>query len=483
MVGKVTSHCQIPEKIGEGGMGVVYKARDNHPDRFVAIKVLPQEKLADPERERRFVQEAKAASALNHPNIVTVHDIDSADGAEFIAMEYVTGKTLDELIGRKGLKLGDALKYGVQIAAARSRAHAAGIIHRDLKPSNIMVDEHGRVKVLDFGLAKPTERAPLDEEEYTLTMRPTTEAGAIVGTVAYMSPEQAEGKKVDARSDIFSFGGVLYEMVTGRRAFQKESKASTLGTIIHTEPEPLRSEIPRELGRLITRCLRKDPAYRFQHMEDLKVELEEEMLESVSGISAAAPLPDAAPPPSPRYRFWLPWAGMGLFCLTTVALTMLLFRESTPPAPLMRFQIPPPEKSTWVGQGFAGTLSPDGRWLARKAYRESRSGRRTAGFSCSWLAGSSRKWRPREARPRLCATRKMRLLEASGRTTTRSCSAPTTACGRSRLAAALSWHSRAWRAHEPRPCIVAPFFCRTDVTSCTSGLRPTSNEGAFRSAR
>ena len=144
-------------------MGVVYKSRDTHLDRFVAVKVLPPERVADPERRRRFVQEAKAASALNHPNIITIYDIDQAEGVDFIAMEYVAGKTLGELIGRKGLKLGDALKYGVQIADALSRAHAAGIIHRDLKPGNIMVDEHGLVKVLDFGLAKLTETAPLGE--------------------------------------------------------------------------------------------------------------------------------------------------------------------------------------------------------------------------------------------------------------------------------------------------------------------------------
>src|SRR5229473_1270454 len=206
MLGQTISHYRVEEKLGEGGMGVVYQARDLHLDRFVALKLLPADKVADPERKRRFVQEAKAASALNHPNIITIHDIDQADGVDFIAMEYVDGKALERLIPRNGMRLGDVLKYAIQIADALARAHAAGIIHRDIKPSNIMVDEHGLVKVLDFGLAKLTETAPGELGE-TATMRvregPDTEEGAIVGTVAYMSPEQAEGKPVDARSDIF----------------------------------------------------------------------------------------------------------------------------------------------------------------------------------------------------------------------------------------------------------------------------------------
>jgi serine/threonine protein kinase len=219
MIGKTISHHQILEKLGEGRMGVVYKARDTHLDRFVALKILPAEKVADPDRRRRFVQEAKAASALNHPHIVTIHDIDEADGVHFIAMEYVDGKTLDQLIPRHGMRLNEALKVAVQIADALAAAHEAGIVHRDLKPGNLMMTEKGQVKVLDFGLAKLTEKILPSAEDATLTAKPDTEEGKILGTVAYMSPEQAEGKKVDARSDIFSFGSVLYEMVTGRRAF------------------------------------------------------------------------------------------------------------------------------------------------------------------------------------------------------------------------------------------------------------------------
>jgi serine/threonine protein kinase len=303
MIGRTILHYQIVETLGRGGMGVVYKARDTHLDRFVAIKVLPPEKVADPERKRRFVQEAKAASALNHPNIVHIYDIAEAEGIQFIAMEYVPGKTLDQMIGRKGKRLNETLKYAIQIADALAHAHAAGIIHRDLKPSNIMVADNGLVKVLDFGLAKLTETATGElAETATLTAKggPSTEEGTIVGTVAYMSPEQAEGKKVDARSDIFSFGSLLYEMITGRRAFQGQTKVSTLSAILHQEPKAaseIAGETPHELEKIIARCLRKNPDRRFQHMADLKVALEELKEESESGSDVA--------PIAARRRSWL----------------------------------------------------------------------------------------------------------------------------------------------------------------------------------
>jgi serine/threonine protein kinase len=296
MVGRTISHYQILEKLGEGGMGVVYKAKDTHLDRFVAIKFLPPEKVADPERRRRFTQEAKAASALNHPNIITIHDIDEADDVHFISMEFVAGKTLGNLIPRHGMPLGELLKYAIQIADALGKAHAAGIIHRDLKPGNIMVTEQGLVKVLDFGLAKLSETARAAEHQATRTMRPATEEGTIVGTVAYMSPEQAEGKMIDARSDIFSFGSVLYEMLTGRRAFHGDTKASTIAAILKEEPK-LVSQIveglPREMERIVRRCLRKDPEQRFQTMPDLKVALAEVKEESDSGVTETAARPTA----------------------------------------------------------------------------------------------------------------------------------------------------------------------------------------------
>jgi len=282
MVGKTLRSYRIESKLGAGGMGVVYKAVDSRLDRTAAIKVLAASAFSA-DRERRFVQEAKAASSLNHANIVTIYDIDSQeiDGKpiRYIAMEYVAGETLDHLIGRKGLRVRTALKYGVQIADALATAHAAGIIHRDLKPSNVMITPQGTVKVLDFGLAKLNEETEADAyAETNGDGAPLTEEGTILGTVAYMSPEQAEGKKVDARSDIFSFGSVLYEMVTGQRAFRAGSKLSTLSAVLHKEPQPPSqavSDIPPELDRIIARCLKKGPERRWQAMADLKVALEE----------------------------------------------------------------------------------------------------------------------------------------------------------------------------------------------------------------
>ena len=275
MIGQTLGHYRIDSKLGEGGMGVVYRAFDTHLERAVAIKVLRPDATASADRKRRFVQEAKSASALNHPGIVHIYDIDSAslpDGSiDFIAMEFVPGKTLDQYIGKSGLTLKDALKYGIQIADALARAHAAGIVHRDLKPANIIVADDGRVKLLDFGLAKLTEVIDGDPEGATVTIAaqetPQTEEGAILGTVAYMSPEQAEGRKVDGRSDIFSFGSVLYEMVTGRRAFEGTNKISTLGAILHTETKAaseVAAGVPTELDKIIARCLRKDPERRAQ---------------------------------------------------------------------------------------------------------------------------------------------------------------------------------------------------------------------------
>jgi len=283
MIGKSLRSYRIEAKLGAGGMGVVYKAVDSRLGRSVAIKILTATAL-NADRERRFVQEAKAASSLNHPNIVTIYDIDTQeiDGkpVQYIAMEYVAGDTLDHVIGRKGLRIRDVLKYAVQIADALSAAHAAGIVHRDLKPANVIVTPQGLIKILDFGLAKLNEATEADAYAETLHGEgsPITEVGTILGTVAYMSPEQADGKKVDARSDVFSFGSVLYEMTTGQRAFAGGSKLSSLSAVLYKDPQPPSQtipEIPPELDRIIGRCLKKDPERRWQTMADVKVALEE----------------------------------------------------------------------------------------------------------------------------------------------------------------------------------------------------------------
>ena len=268
-------------------MGEVYQARDTRLNRAVAMKFLPPDKVADPDRRRRFVNEAQAASALNHPGIITIFDISDADGAAFIVMEFVRGRTLERIIAGHGLPVPDAIRYATEIADALAAAHAAQIIHRDLKPANVMVTEDGRVKVLDFGLAKLMEEQQTGPE--TAVMQTT--AGAILGTAAYMSPEQAEGRRLDARSDIFSFGLVLYEMLSGRRAFERKSWISTIAAILRDEPPALgtiKPDTPAWLELNVTRCLRKDPAQRFQSMVEVKRALASHEA-SKAGSGAVAP--------------------------------------------------------------------------------------------------------------------------------------------------------------------------------------------------
>ena len=282
---------EILSALGAGGMGEVHKARDSRLDRFVAIKVLPADKLTGLERKRRFILEAKAASALNHPNIVTIYDVGSENGVEFLAMELIVGRTVEDLTPRDGFRIPEMLRYAVQAADALAKAHAAGIVHRDLKPGNVMVTGEGLVKVLDFGLAKLVQSfAGNGQQSDGAQTVGASDAGLIVGTASFMSPEQAEGKPVDARSDIFSFGAVLYQMATGQRAFRGDTAMSTISAILRDEPKPVsdvRRDIPAELERVIKRCLRKDPARRFQTMADLKVALEELEEESDSGTRLA----------------------------------------------------------------------------------------------------------------------------------------------------------------------------------------------------
>jgi serine/threonine protein kinase len=285
---------RIVSLLGAGGMGEVYRARDTRLERDVALKVIPADKTADVERKKRFLHEARAASSLNHPSIVAIYDIGIDAGMDYIAMELVQGATLDEKIPRKGMRLGQALRTAIAIADALGAAHAAGIVHRDLKPGNVIIGEDGRVKLLDFGLAKlmAPPLADLDNSGTLSDMSgPRTAKGAIVGTVSYMAPEQAEGKKVDARSDIFSFGAILYEMLTGERAFHSDTTLSTLSAILKEDPKRIGSlvtGVPPELERIIARCLKKDPERRWQGMRDIKVALEELKEESDSGVLSAA---------------------------------------------------------------------------------------------------------------------------------------------------------------------------------------------------
>lgn len=357
MVGKHLGHFEIAAKLGEGGMGVVYEAIDRHLDRHVALKILPAEKVADPARKQRFVQEAKAASALNHPNIVTIYDIASAEGVDYIAMELVSGRTLEDLMRRRRLKVAETLKYTVQVADALAAAHAAGIVHRDLKPANLMITESGLVKVLDFGLAKLTDRSELADEDTTQTQPLITDEGTVVGSAAYMSPEQAEGRKVDARSDIFSFGVLLYEMLSGKRAFRGESRMATMAAVLNQEPVPLSEsapDLPKELERIVARCLRKDLARRSQSMAEIKIALDELKEETASGSSASSAR--KIEPPARRWR----WA---VFALVALALAGVLFsvtarwREASPPLKELPL-------TSYNGSQGEPTLSPDGSQFA-----------------------------------------------------------------------------------------------------------------------
>jgi eukaryotic-like serine/threonine-protein kinase len=281
---------EIVSLIGAGGMGEVYEARDVRLNRMVALKVLPADLVTNKERKRRFTQEAQLASSLQHSNIVSIFDIGSAEAGDYLAMEFVRGRTLDTIIPERGLRLSEALRFGIQIADALAAAHGAGIVHRDLKPGNIMVSDQDQIKILDFGLATLTETAPMSPSDETRVQAQAVEtsAGTILGTVAYMSPEQAEGRKVDARSDIFAFGAILYEMLSGKRAFQADSTPGTLAAVIALDPPPLASlleDLPLAVDRLVSRCLRKDLSRRAQHASDIKVALEEAQDDSSAGSS------------------------------------------------------------------------------------------------------------------------------------------------------------------------------------------------------
>jgi len=289
MTGRRLGHFEILEQLGSGGMGEVYKARDLELERLVALKVLPASATENPDRKRRFGFEARAASALNHPNIITIYEIASVEGCAFIAMELVEGKTLEQMLRDGMLPVENVVQYAVQVADALAAAHAGQIVHRDLKPGNVMVTARGMVKVLDFGVAKLNDFGQSDPDGQMETMTAHTQHGAIVGTLAYMSPEQARGKELDARTDIFSFGALLYEMATGRQAFSGNTSAEIFEAILNRAPvAPMRlnPDIPTKLEDVINKALEKDRNLRYQHAADLRSDLQRLKRDTESGHTA-----------------------------------------------------------------------------------------------------------------------------------------------------------------------------------------------------
>jgi len=352
---------EIVGPLGAGGMGEVYRARDTRLDRTVAIKILPAQFSSDPVRKQRFEREAKTISSLNHPHICVLHDIGHQDGTDYLVMECVEGETLAKRLEKGPLPLDQALQYGSQMAAALDKAHRSGVVHRDLKPGNIMLTKSG-VKLLDFGLAKPVSEAFASGQTLSIspkTSRPLTAEGAIVGTMQYMSPEQLEGKETDARSDLFSFGAVLYEMLTGNHAFDGKSQASVIAAILEHEPKPLSAfqpTAPPALDRLIRTCLAKDPEERVQTAHDVKLQLQW----IAEGGSQAG---EAGRIPAGRGRWhYAGWLVAAAFFVLMTATGVAWWRASNLRPPRMYFQTSVP----FAANDLA--LSPDGHTLALVAY-------------------------------------------------------------------------------------------------------------------
>ena len=439
---------EIQAAIGAGAMGEVYRARDPRLGRDVAIKVLPGAFTTDPDRLRRFEQEARAAAALNHPNILAVYDLGAHEGVPYVVSELLEGQTLREQLAAGPLSVRKAVEYGVQIAHGLEAAHEKGIVHRDLKPENLLVMANGRVKILDFGLAKLTD-GPVGAPGATTdagsdaTHTSITMPGMVLGTVGYMSPEQIRGLPTDHRSDIFAFGAILYEMLSGRRAFRGDTTADTMMAILKEPHAPLPAErnLPAALERIVDRCLEKAAAARFQSAGDLAF-----ALEGLSSHSDAAAIVDAARPGLAWKR--LPWVLAALFAAASVALAAAYYSRTAPAdaAPTYRSSILPPEHVTFSTAVPAGglALSPDGRHLVFTAAgqdgRQMLWVRSLDGLSAQPLAGTEFGgypfWSPDSRSIAFFASGKLKKIDVAGGSPVTLCDTPRS----SGLAAGGTWN-------------------------------------------
>ncbi|HTT23312.1 MAG TPA: protein kinase [Candidatus Sulfotelmatobacter sp.] len=367
MSGTKLGPYEILTPLGAGGMGEVYRARDTRLDRIVAIKILPSHLSDNPEAQQRLEREARAISSLNHPNVCTLFDVGHQNGIDFLVMEFLDGETLGDRLSKGALPHEKLLKYSEEICAGLERAHKSGVVHRDLKPSNIMLTKTG-VKLMDFGLAKSTSAPELHPPSVTASLKahgpdqPLTAEGALVGTFQYMSPEQVEGKEADARSDIFALGAVLYEMATGKRAFEGKTTASVIAAVMTSEPQPvstIQPLSPPALDRVIRTCLAKDPDERYQNVHDVKLQLK---WIAESGSQAGAPSALSLRRKSREHLAW----GLAIASAVPLLLTFIHFRNSAPEAHAMRFIVPPPDNASYVVLATYGSpqLSPDGRNIA-----------------------------------------------------------------------------------------------------------------------
>jgi serine/threonine protein kinase len=428
MIGKTISHYKILEKLGEGGMGAVYKAEDTKLKRIVALKFLPANALSGAGDKERFFREAQAAAALNHPNIATIHEIDEVDGHLFIAMEFIEGQSLQEKIKAGPLKIEAAIKFTTQIADGLQAAHEKDVTHRDIKSANIMVTDKGQVKIMDFGLAKLGNRSMLTKEGMTL------------GTAAYMSPEQARGEAVDQRTDIWSLGVVLYEMITGQLPFKGEYEQSMMYSILNEEPQPLtalRTGVPIAMDGILAKALAKDRETRYQHVDELPADLKAIELASASRSRISSKtIPTGAVTQLGAGRAPLPWiVAATSFLVALTALTLLYLRPSSVQVATIRSFIHLPEKSTFTNQfGFGKhiALSPDGLKLAFAATDSSGTARLWMrpldALSAHALAGTEGAgdpfWSPDNRYIGFFADNTLKKIEAAGGSPLTICEAP-----------------------------------------------------------